>query len=124
MMKPVHLAMIAAVAILAGCSTRMPHATNRIIFSPSEGTSYLDASRSVIESQGWRLVSEHGSSTRTSEAAEEVTITGQTPEGKKVFFTVQGTAALKSTHLEVTTDDGFPLSPAEIVDLVKNQHRK
>jgi hypothetical protein len=113
---------VVAVFVLGGCSASSNRAANIITFSPSEGTSYLDASREVIESKGWALVSERGST--TGKVAEQVTITGQSPDGEKVFFTAHFTAKPKKAYLEVTAEEGFPISLEQLVELVKNKHDK
>lgn len=124
MQKILQVLLIAVTVTLIGCSTTGQVAANQITYPPSEGTAYLDAAREVIAGQGWSIVSEQGS-TKASRVAEEeeVTITGQTADGKKVYFTARGTSAPHSTYLEVTTEDGFPLSPERIVDLVKREYR-
>jgi hypothetical protein len=122
MNKLIPMLAVVATFILVGCSTESDHPSNIITISPSEGTAYLNASREVIESKGWTVVSERGST--TGKAAEQVTITGQSVEGKKVFFTARFTAKPKKACLEVTTEGGFPISPVQLIGLVKNKHDK
>jgi hypothetical protein len=129
-MTRISIASLVAIAILTGCSKPTPQEANRIVFPRSQGTSYLDASREVIESQGWSLLSESSSGktssstkTGTDAASEEVTITGQTSQGKKVFFMLWASSSAQSAYLEVTTDEGFPLTPKQLVELVKSKRK-
>jgi hypothetical protein len=123
-MTRISIASLVAIAILTGCSKPTQQEANRIVFPRSQGTSYLDASREVIESQGWSLLSERGSTkTSTDTASDEVTITGQTSQGKKVFFMLWASSSAQSAYLEVTTDEGFPLTPKQLVELVKSKRK-
>ena len=122
MNKLIPMLAVVATFILVGCSTESDLPSSIITFSPSEGTAYLDASREVIESKGWTVLSERGST--TGKVSEQVTITGQSLEGKKVFFTARFTVKPKKAYLEVTIEEGFPISPVQLVELVKNKHDK
>ena len=122
MNKLIYTLWVIGFLILAGCSVESDNPANIITFAPSEGTSYLDASREVIENNGWTLVSENG--TTAGNEAEKITITGQSPEGKKVFFTAHFTAKPNKAYLDVSTEEGFPVSTERLIKLVKNEHDK
>jgi len=117
----IHVIVFLAVGILAGCKAEKPEAENRIIISSSEGTACLDTARDILFEHGWS-VSEGGSSKISDgKVSVSVTITGQTADGKKVYIAVCGTSAEGKHYLEVTTDDGFPVPAAEIVEQIKTK---
>ena len=119
----IHSLIIAVIVCCVGCSKQAPRPADSIEFSPSEGTSYLDAARDVITSEGWSLISESGTRAQNG-PNEEVTITGQAADGKQVFFTARFTSDSRRAYLVVKTEDGFPVPPAKVIELVKSRHNK
>ena len=119
-MKIHHLTVIVvSMMFVVGCSDKKPSEQHIIEFPSSEGTSYLDASRSVIFNQNWMHEGESGT---TINGKTTVVMTGSS-EGKKVYFTLPP-ASLKTSTLEVTTEAGFPLRPEQILGLVQEEYNK
>ena len=122
MVKLKNLMIIGCVILLTlfvGCSNQSATKDNKIYIATSEGRSYLDACRKVMFDQNWKHVKESG----TTINGETTIVMIGSSEGKKVYFTLPP-AKSKTSSLEVTTEAGFPLQPAQVLELVNEEYNK